>query len=222
MLTDDLAELSDVAVELGLEGPDDMSDSQIARAKPLISRVSYLFASEAQRDFVPGTSTNRLKVRWRSPLSHMRGAYVTLTENPTTVHDIVDDDGIAIPAANYKVDGKTIAFLTMNYPRYIYQFYGGTSPYTEFVTVTYTHDDPIPAGVKQAVAAIVARYIALPDTTGSTTTPAVTSLNAGGGIIAYRVQYADWVSQSVKLTDEDKAMAWSYRDPATLPIVVGT
>ena len=220
--TDDLIDLSDVAVELGLLDSADMSDIQVARATPLISRVSYLFANEAQRDFVPGTSTNRFKVKWRSPYHHSEGAYVTLTERADSVEEIVDDDGIVVPAENYTVNGKYIGFKTMNYPRYVRQFYGGASAYTEFVTVTYTHNDPVPPGVKQAVAGIVARYVALPDTTGSTTQSPTSSLRAGGGIITYSVQFADWVSQSVKLTAEDKQMAWAYRDPAWLPIVVGT
>lgn len=207
-----LAELSDVAVELGLASETAMSENQQMRALPLIARVSDLFAKEAQRDFVPGTSTVRLRVQYRS----RRNAFVRLSETPKEVDLITTDEGAEITA--YAIVGNEIRFTEFVD---FQQFSGVTPTYSDFVTVTYDHDEPVPAGVKQAVAAIVARYLGLVDATGSTVQPSASSLQAGGGIVTYRAGFADWVTQAVQLTAEDKMTARAYRYPGSLPIVVG-
>lgn len=207
-----LAELSDVAVELGLDNSTAMSENQRARAVTLIARVSDLFSQEAQRDFVPGESTVRIRVQYRS----RRNAFVRLSERPTEVSKVLSDDGRDITA--YTIVGNEVRFTEF----VDFQAFSGVTPtYSDFVTVTYTHSDAIPTGVVQAVAAIVARYIALVDSTGSTVQPSASSLQAGGGIVTYRAGFADWVTKSVQLTPEDKATARAYRYPGSLPIVVG-
>lgn len=207
-----LAELSDVAVEMGLPDETAMSENQQQRATSLLSRVSDLFAQEAQRDFAPGTSTNRLRIQY---LNRSR-AYVRLSEKPATVEEMTDDNGYAI--TDFTVKDNCVYFT--NRPVYDgFSYQPDTS--VDFVTVTYVHTDPIPDGVRQAVAAIVARYIALADSTGSTVQPSASSLQAGGGIVTYRAGFADWVTQSVQLTPQDKETARAYRYPANLPIVVG-
>lgn len=208
-----LAEVYDVAVELGLPDESAMSDNQVMRAESLLSRVSDLFAQEAQRDFAPGTSTVRLRVQYRD----IRRAFIRLTERPSAVTELVDDDGRDI--GDYTVKDFCVFFT--NRPIYDgFSFQSITA--ADFVTVTYDHDDPIPDGVRQAVAGIVARYIALADATGSTVQPSASSLQAGGGIVTYRAGFADWVTQSVQLTPQDKETARAYRYPGNLPIVVGT
>ncbi len=223
MATGDLTELVDVAVELGLADETELSDNQTARASSLISRVSDLWAQEAQRNFVPGTDTVRLKVIYRSPLVHTNEAYVRLSEPPDSVTSVLDDQGNTIPTTEYRLDKpqQLILFSSLNYPRYPHQFFGDRSAYLEFVTVTYTHETPIPAAVRQIIAGIVARYVALPDSTGATAQPSAQSLQAGGGIVTYRATFADWVTQSVHLTAEDIKVARSYRYPGSTPIVVG-
>ena len=145
-------------------------------------------------------------------------------EPPDTVDLVVDEQGNTIPPTQYRVDTaqQLVVFSTLNYPRYPHQFFGDRSAYAEYVTVTYTHETPIPAAVRQIIAGIVARYVALPDSTGSTAQPSAQSLQAGGGIVTYRATFADWVTQSVQLTKEDLAAAWRYRYPGSTPIVVGT
>lgn len=224
MAIGDLTELSDVAVELGLADATAMSENQQARASSLISRVSNLWSQEAQRNFVPGTDTVRLKMIYRSPFVHTNEAYVRLSEPPDSVDEVLDEQGNVIPPTQYRLDKvqQLVTFTSLNYPRYPHQFFGDRAAYAEFVTVTYTHDTPIPAAVRQIIAGIVARYVALPDSTGSTAQPSAQSLQAGGGIVTYRATFADWVTQSVHLTAEDIKVARSYRYPGSTPIVVGT
>jgi hypothetical protein len=211
-MTADLAELFDVAVELGLPDDTAMSENQRARAALLISRVSFLFAREAQRDFVPGTATVKLRIQYEG-----RRAYVRVTEPPAEVSSIVDDNEQSI--TGYTVKGNEIWITNHT----VYDHFSGLNyHHPTFVTVTYLHTDPIPQGVRQSVAAIVARYIGLSDATGSTVQPSASSLQAGGGIVTYRAGFAAWVTQSVHLTKEDKETARSYRHPANLPIVMGT
>lgn len=212
-----LAELSDVAVELGLSDESAMSENQIARAELLLERVSSLFAQEAQRDFAPGTSTVRLKVQY----STRRRCFVRLSETPSLVESMVNEFDVAI--TEFQVRQREVYFAnSVFYDDYFWGRFDQSVYDADFVTVTYVHNDPIPAGVRQAVAGIAARYIGLSDATGSTTQPSARSLQAGGGIVTYSAGYADWVTQSPQLTPEDKAMARSYRHPASLPIVMGT
>ena len=217
-MSGNLAELSDVAVELGLTNQTAMSENQRTRAGLLLSRVSDLVSQEAQRDFVPGTSTVRLKVQFNH--HRRRKGFVRLTERPASVLSVINDADVTI--VDFTVRQFEVHFKNITMWDRIWDQYELTDTEADFVTVTYTHNEPIPAGVRQAVAGIVARYIALSDATGSTVQPSASSLQAGGGIVTYRAGFADWVTQSVQLTAQDKAAARSYRYPASLPIVVGT
>ena len=204
-----LAETSDVAVELGMSDDTAMSNAQKTRAEALLDRVSHLFAIEAQRDFEPGTVTNRLRVQHDS-----NGAYVRLSENPDSIDSVVDDYGNDVAPQLYWLSGRQIRLRSAKYP---YERFRYSGPSLDYVTVTYTHTDPIPAGVRQTVASIVARYMRLTDTVGPSA-GAATELGAG----AYRATFADWVTRSVHLTPEDCLTAYAYRHPGQAPIVIGT
>ena len=169
-----LAELYDVAVELGLPDESAMSDNQVLRGEALLSRVSDLFAQEAQRDFVPGVSTVRLKVQF---IGRGRRAYVRLTERPNEVQEVTDDSGFAV--TDFVVKGNEVHFSNRPVWDHFSVFYHQDDYLAEYVTVTYEHTDDIPAGVRQSVAGIVARYLALVDSTGSTVQPSASSLQVG-------------------------------------------
>ena len=218
MTTGDLASLNDVAVQLGYDSADDMSTGERGRAAVLISKISDLFAEEAQRSFAPGVETVRLRVQYRSPYECNYSAFVRTSETPTTVTEVKDDTGHVFDTADYVINPVTaeISLLRLGDPNREREFSqrGGT-PY--FVTVTYTHDDPIPPAVVGTVAEVVARYMSLSGSTGSSF-PAITSMSDALG---NRVTFADWVSRTVQLTPEDLRVAYRFR-PVQPSMVVGT
>lgn len=209
MATGDLAEVSDVAAELGID-EGDLSDTQVARIAALITRASVLFNDAAERDFAPGEYTHRLRVQYRSGYESVSRAYVLLPEVPTEVS--VLDGSVTF---NTHVEGREVALVSWIYPRDYHFDIPWNQPY--FVTVTYSHDTPVPAAVNGAVAAIVARHMSLSESTGAAI-PVATSLSDALG---NRVTFADWVTKSMQLLPEDLTIARRYRWPSPA-IVIGT
>ena len=178
----DLASLSQVANALGV---DELSESQALKAPGLVSRISFLFAREAHRDWVPGTSTNRLRV-----LDHT----VRLSETPTEVLSVyVDGDEVE----GYTVQGNEIRFTDR--------------PTFDFVTVAYTHSAVVPPEVSAAVAGIVARWLRVDNAVN----PAVglsTDLSADGFRQSFAEWTTKNVHLS--LEDKAEAREYRYPSPA--------
>jgi hypothetical protein len=188
----DLATSDDVAHALGLEDADALSESQSLRVDALLSRVSREFRREAERSFTPGTSTVRLiTVAGR----------IHLVEPVATVTSVTTPDCYGdAQTLDYEIDGQSLA--VEQYGRAL----GSGIP----VTVTYTHTEEVPQDVVDAVAAIVARHLTVDPATGP-----VTEMSAG----PFRQRFADWTNKTSLLTEEDCAVARSYRNPATNVII---
>ena len=216
MATGDLAELNDVAVELGYENADGMSDVQKARAAALVPQVSSMFEDASERFFAPGTYTHRLRVQYRSLYERAHQTFIHLTEKPATVTEVKDEEGNVVPSDNWFVQGQDIILKSLAYPHHegIWGMHGHR-PY--FVTVTYSHDNPVPPAVKQSVASVVARYVRLAEANAGIM-PGVTSL---GDALGNRMSFAEWATRSVQLLPEDLSVARRYR-PVAPAMVVGT
>lgn len=193
----DLATLDDVALALGLANSSAMSTSEKTRAEVLLPQVSYQFAREAQRDFIPGESSVRLRVL---------DSGVTLSEVPSVTEEtpltLTDPDDREI--TSFTVKGREV---TVN---------SWPSGRPDFVYVTYTHSTPVPDAVVSSVAAIVARYVRIDPHIN----PAIgisTELAAGD----FRQRFADWTAKSVALSEEDIKTARSFRRPSPA-MVMGT
>ena len=215
MATGDLAEVDAVAVELGYENAAAMTATQQARAAALVSQVSGLFEDASGRSLAPGEYTHRLRVQYRSPWERAHQVFVQLTEKPTEVSEVKDQEGNVVPLDQWFVDGQEIVLKSLAYP-HTEGLWGmhGHQPY--FVTVTYSHDNPVPAAVQSAVVSIVARYMRVSEAGGGMA--GVTSMSDALG---NRVAFAEWASRSVQLLPEDLALARMYR-PIAPSVVVGT
>lgn len=198
-----LANADDVAHELGLAAAVNLSAGQALRVPSLLARASYLFQRAAGRLFTPGTYTVRLKVT---------GGQVRLPESPVTaVGSVVDDVGNDVDWSRFgqwlKVEttfNENISFAALP-----------PDGCTAFVTVTYTGGE-IPDVVKGAVAAIAARYLNIDP---QKVVAGAKSVNLITGPFQSNITYADWVTESVCLSDDDKALAESFRYQGTQVVV---
>ena len=156
-------------------------------------RVSRKFRREAEREFTPGTTTLKLLTiagRLRLPEP------IDEVETVTTA----DCDGNPVTVA-HTVEGQE---LLIHYPS------GHLYPSGVPVTVTYTHDAEVPQDVVDEVAAIVARHLTVDPQDAQVTQEA-----AG----PYSTRYADWVSDTSLLTEEECCTARSYRYPGSAIII---
>lgn len=191
----DLATADAVAQALGLANAAAMSAAQTARTAVLLPQVSYLFEREAQRQFTPGEYTVRLRVIDSS---------LILTETPSEVTSVTDDDGNEVADTGYTIRGREIVVASWPVTR------------PDFATVTYSHSNTVPAAVSSTVAGIVARWLRV-DPSINPAAGLSQSLAAG----EYRQQFASWVTKNVHLTEEDLATARLFRRPSP-SMVMGT
>lgn len=189
---DPLASANDVALALGLEDADALSEAQGLRVDGLLARVSREFRREAERTFTPGTSTVRLVTA---------AGRVHLAETVGSVTSVTVDGCYGDPVAlDFEVQGQSV----------VLEQYGRPLPSGVTVTVVYTHTAEVPDDVTAAVAGIVARHLTLDPNLGP-----VTEMSAG----PFRQRYADWANKTGLLTEEDCEVARSYRYPGTNVII---
>jgi len=194
-----LADLVDVAVALGLGSETELSAAQVQRAPGLLASATALFQAEAGRRFVPGTYVQRMRVGV--------GGRLRLVETPVAgVESVVDDDGGLVA---FSRDG---AWLRVD------RHLAGS-----FVTVTYSGGE-IPASVRSAVANMVARALVFTDPE----TINLSSHEVSSGPFRERKQFSDWADRfgnatgggGMFLSDDDKALARSFRWPAAGLVVM--
>lgn len=198
-----LASAADVAHELGLAGADDLSAAQALRVPTLLARASYLFQRAADRLFTPDTYTVRLRVA---------GGQVRLPESPVTdVASVVDDAGNDVDYTRY---GQWLRICT----RFNSDNSFASLPpdgYVSFVTVTYT-GGAIPDVVKGAVAALAAKYVSIDP---ATQVAGATTVNLITGPFQSNITYADWATETLRLSEDDCQLAESFRYKGTQVVV---
>lgn len=203
---DPLAAASDVAAELGLGSADDLSTAQANKVPGLLIKASSLFRRAAgYRQFTPGNFTQRLQV--------VDGT-VRLPETPVTaVSSVKDDCGNDV---RFTRDGSSLKVSGHHNTDASFGFYQPQGQGTGwFVTATYTGGD-VPDEVRVAVAAAAARAL-LVDPTPAT---GVKSVENTVGPLTERKAFFDWAAESaISLSDDEIALAESYRPPAPAPIV---
>lgn len=188
-----LALPDDVAHALGLADADALTEAQGARVDGLLVQVSRMFRREAEREFTPGTTTLKLLTvagRVRLPEPITEVVTVTMADVFGNPVDVV-----------HTVDGQEL--LLHDLGGYLY-------PSGVPVTVTYTHDAEVPEDVTAAVAGIVARHLSVDPAAAK-----FVSQNAG----PFSTRFADWVSDTSVLTEEECCTARSYRYPGTSIII---
>jgi hypothetical protein len=198
-----LASADDVALELGLESADDLSAAQALRVPSLLARASYLFQQAADRLFIPDTYTVRLRVQ---------GGQVRLPESPVTdVDSVVDDAGNDVTYTRYgqwlRIESRfdsNVSFAALP-----------AEGCVAFVTVTYD-GGAIPDVVKGAVAAMAARYVSIDP---ATQVAGATTVNLVTGPFQSNITYADWATEAMCLSEDDKALAESFRYKGTQVVV---
>lgn len=197
-----LASADDVAHQLGLEGADDLSAAQALRVPSLLARASHLFQNAADRLFTPGTYTVRLVVT---------GGRVRLPESPVTaVTTVVDDAGNDV---DYTLSGQWMRIdSTFN----INNSFAVLPPEgcVSYVTVTYTGGE-VPDVVRDAVASMAVRYLNVDPQAAA----GAKTVNLVTGPFQSNITYADWATDTVCLSDDDKALAETYRYQGTQVVV---
>lgn len=189
---DPLASADDVALVLGLVDADALTAAQLLRVDGLLARVSREFRREAGRVFTPGTSTARLlTVAGRVRLPEPVDSEDDVTSVVLTVDGTEPD---------WELDGQELVLELSGR-----DLWSGVS-----VTVVYTHSGDVPDDVVAAVAAIVARNLSVDPNIGG-----ATEMSAG----PFRQRFADWVTRSALLTEDDCAAARAYRYPGSAIIV---
>lgn len=201
-----LASAEDVAHELGLNAEGDLTDAQAVRIPSLLTKASFLFRQAAgKRQFTPDDYVQRLMVV---------GGRVRLPEAPVSaVATVVDDSG------------NNVAFTRVgewinvgNHHGNLNNSFGCYQPDDAgsgwFVTVAYTGGE-VPDIVRDTVAQVVARQL------GVDPIPAtgVKSHEQTLGPITERKTFFDWAADAVTLTDEECAIADSFRYAGTNPII---
>lgn len=201
-----LAAAVDVAHELGLADESALSSEQAAKIPGRLTKASTLFRLHAGRQFTASTYTHRCMV--------VGGRCHPLETPITSVQSVVDDSGNnvaftrvgnALNVSGHHGDNES-SFAC-------YQPQGVNSGW--FVTVTY-EGGGVPDDVRVTVAEIVARtFNANPEAAGG-----VKSHEQTLGPITERKQFFDWAGMdAVTLTEDDIALAESYRDPRGARIV---
>lgn len=190
---DPLASLDDVAHALGLEDAAALGDARTARSTPILAKISREFRREAGREFTPGrTKVKLLTVAGRIALPDGLG-------ETGTVHSIA---GIDVDDLTHEVDDDELVICR-----------NGRSIGTGvMVKIDYTHNEPVPDEVSGTVGAIVARYLTVDPTSAVAQSTFLASE-------FYQQRFADWVSRSVKLTEEDCEFARSYQ-PRPVTVIV--
>lgn len=198
----DLAEASDVAAALGVaEG--ELTPAQVLRIPPLLAKASYLFRIAAGRQFTPDTYTHRLKVN---------GGRVRLLESPVeSVSSVVDDSGNQV---TYTRNGAWLIVEGHHNHNNSFDCYQPAGGSDWFATVVYDGGE-IPAVVTASVAQMVATTLQVD--------PAVATgakrVESTAGPFQSRVEFFDGTTATVALSDDDRALAASFRYPGTHVIV---
>lgn len=195
-----LCSLGDIAGVLGLSGSGDLPGPWMARIPYILAKLCKLFRIEAGRDFTPGQTTIQLlSVNGKVPLPDGLG------ENGT-VDEVAFTNGKVIEPQDYSVVNNA---LVIRYKTIL----GCETPGTgDPFMVTYTHNEPVPWDVRATIAADVGRYLTVDPQSAVAQS---TFLSAEG----YHQRIAAWVTDTVKLTDDDKELARSYRRLKAMPIV---
>lgn len=202
-----LAAPADVAGSLGLT-EDQLSAAQRLRVPLITARLSGLFRRESGCVFTPGTTTVRLiSVAGR----------ITL---PDILNETDEETGeIAAPGTVYSVqryhDGKACEFTLVGQDVLPTQetILGSERPGTgDLYVVTYTHRGQVPDEVKSCVAGSAARYLTVDPKSAVAQS---TFLSSEG----YHQRMAQWVADSVKLSESDIQTARAYRSTPAMPIV---
>lgn len=194
----DLAAAVDVAHALGLADENELGDARTARVGPLLAKLSREFRREAGRQFTPGrTKVRLLTVDSRITLPDglgVGGEVHAVTIDGEPVEFTVDDDEVIL--SKRRLGGQVCVVGT------------GVR-----VKLDYTHNEPVPDEVKAAIAAMAARYLTVDPTSAVAQSTYLASEH-------FQQRFADWVSASVKLTQEDCEFARSYKSsPATVIVL---
>ncbi|OYN80424.1 hypothetical protein [Mycolicibacterium sphagni] len=189
---DPLASLDDVAHALGLADEAALGGAKVFRANLLLPKISREFRREAGRQFTPGrTKVKLITVAGRVTLPDGLG-------DGGEVHSVTGVDNL-----HFEVDDDELVLTVRR--RSV-----GTGV---VVKLDYTHREEVPEEVKGTVAAIVARYLTVDPTSAVAQSTFLASEQ-------FQQRFADWVSSSVKLTDDDIDFARSYRDRPVTVIVL--
>lgn len=199
-----LAAPADVASELGLTSVSELTPVQAARIPGLLIKASGMFRRAADRQFTPGTYTQRLQVV---------DGRVRLPEDPIeSVASVVDDAGNAV---TYTLKDQWLD--VSRHHTYDTSFMCHERSDTDsgwFVTAEYTGGE-ITDEVRVTVAQIVARQLGI-DPTAAT---GVRSIDQTMGPFSERKQFFDWAAETVAFTDEEQQFAESFRYKGTNPII---
>lgn len=187
-----LASLDDVAHALGLADEAALGAGRVFRANQIVAKISREFRREAGRQFTPGRTKVRLMtVAGRVLLPDGLG-------EGGEVHSVTGVDDLA-----FEVDDDELVLTVRRRS-------AGTGT---VVKVDYTHNEPVPEEVAGTVAAIVARYLTVDPTSAVAQSTFLASEQ-------FQQRFADWVSSSVKLTEDDCDFAKSYRSRPVTVIVL--
>jgi hypothetical protein len=182
---DPLASLDDVAHSLGLADEAALGAARVFRSNPILAKISRQFRYEAGREFTPGrTKVKLLTVAGRIPLPDGLG-------ESGEVHTVT---GVDVENITHVVDDDEL-IISRNGCRV------GTGL---LVKIDYTHNASVPQEVSETVGAIVARYLTVDPTSAVAQSTFLASE-------FYQQRFADWVSRSVGLTEDDCEEARSYR-----------
>lgn len=192
-----LAAADDVAHALGLDDADALTDAQSLRVDALLAEVSRQFRREAEREFTPGTTIVGLitvagRVRLPDPAP---------TVANVTSATYLNEWGDTI-SPTFSLDGQEL-LLTYNNDRL---------PSGVKVTVTYQHTSAVPAEVVSAVARIVGRNLNIDPLSAQAQSKQLSTTD-------YSQTFADWVSNTKLLTEDDCETARSYRYPTPNVII---
>lgn len=186
-----LASLNDVAHALGLADAAALGEARTVRANQLLAKISREFRREAGRQFTPGrTAVKLLTIAGRIPLPDGLGV-------GGEIHSVTGDDDIT-----HEVDVDEL----------IIRRNGRSVGTGVLVKVDYTHLAAVPDEVSGTVGAIVARYLTVDPTSAVAQSTFLASEQ-------FQQRFADWVSRSVKLTEEDCEFARSYL-PRPVTVIV--
>lgn len=183
MAVTQLATSTDVVAAMGRS----LTASESARVGAILDKASELFRRRSGQTFTAGTSTVRLKVN---------GGRVYLTQVPVTaVTTVLDDDAVAVTYA------RAGQWLTIDE--------GSTScNSSSFVTVTYTHGGTVPDLVRLAIADLARRVLLIPEAAAAGSTQ---HSETAGPFTTADTYGRDAIGGTVSLSDEDKALADSYK-----------
>lgn len=202
---DPLATPANVAATLGLQ-EGQLSASQALRIPLIVARLSSLFRREAGCQFTPGRTTVRLlSVAGR----------ITL---PDTLDSDDEGDDLLLGSVSQVLryhDGKACDFTVVGQDVLVTQstILGKETPGTgDMFVVTYQHYGPVPDEVVGTIASACARYLTVDPKSAVAQS---TFLSSEG----YHQRMAQWVADTVKLSDTDIATARAYRSMPSTPIV---